>query len=338
MKCCARRSSSTRTARSSRAPANRGSTSTASSSSRGRTGRASPHRVSPRRRRPPATPEGGFAPGYRLWAMGSTRDERSVTRARRGACRRRAAVRTLESSSSVRGWTSSCSTTTSSPTCRRASVVAWRSNGSAESSRGSRRGCRFPCRSRSGRSTHDSTCERPCEGARAVKPVPPPCPGWRERSRSCTGRSPFSSSMRSGSSRRVPRSRAGSTRTSKGSMRSARMPSPRNSGRGPSSGTFGRMSSATGISARTTSRTTKQVCQTACSTSTTSWRAPRWFDCRYFPSYGAIDEHDIRLAHAAAALEALAWRALDPEAHDRKSGRDREGAIAWVRTAIVRLS
>lgn len=78
-------------------------------------------------------------------------------------------------------------------------------------------------------------------------------------------------------------------------------------------------------------------------------RAPRWFDVRYVPSYGEdalrealaiyrVDERDVRLAHAGAALESLAWRAHDPDAHDTKSGRDRAGAIAWVKTAIARLS
>jgi aminoglycoside phosphotransferase (APT) family kinase protein len=82
-------------------------------------------------------------------------------------------------------------------------------------------------------------------------------------------------------------------------------------------------------------------------------RGPRAADFKLVPSYGstsaslAVDRYlassspsvelsleDVGLAHAAAALDYLAWRAEDPEAHDAKSGRDRERAVAWVARAV----
>jgi Ser/Thr protein kinase RdoA (MazF antagonist) len=76
-------------------------------------------------------------------------------------------------------------------------------------------------------------------------------------------------------------------------------------------------------------------------------RAPRAVDLKLCPSYGeealsiALEHYgvsvplaDVRLAHAVSALAYLAWRAEDPDAHDRGSGRDRAAAIAWANEAV----
>jgi hypothetical protein len=71
-------------------------------------------------------------------------------------------------------------------------------------------------------------------------------------------------------------------------------------------------------------------------------------DFAYLPSYGddatkralrAYGEHapaleDVRLAHAVVALSFLGWRAVDPDAHDAASGRDRNGAVSWAHAAL----
>ncbi len=81
-------------------------------------------------------------------------------------------------------------------------------------------------------------------------------------------------------------------------------------------------------------------------------RGPAFVDLKLLPSYGrdataaALDAYheaaappihpaDVALAHAACALDYLAWRAEDPDAHDRKSGRDRARAIAWAMRATA---
>jgi hypothetical protein len=83
-------------------------------------------------------------------------------------------------------------------------------------------------------------------------------------------------------------------------------------------------------------------------------RAPRAHDLKLLPSYGddafaialdryaaraktTLDERDVRIAHAITALAYLAWRAEDPDAHDRGSGRDRAAAIAWANAAVHAL-
>ena len=77
-------------------------------------------------------------------------------------------------------------------------------------------------------------------------------------------------------------------------------------------------------------------------------RGARVIDFAYLPSYGddalmraraAYGEHapsveDVRLAHAVVALSFLGWRAVDPDAHDRTSGRDRNGAVSWAHAAL----
>lgn len=77
-------------------------------------------------------------------------------------------------------------------------------------------------------------------------------------------------------------------------------------------------------------------------------RGPRMIDFAYLPSYGddatrralvAYGDHapaieDVRLAHAVVALSFLGWRAVDPDAHDAASGRDRNGAVSWAHAAL----
>jgi hypothetical protein len=43
----------------------------------------------------------------------------------------------------------------------------------------------------------------------------------------------------------------------------------------------------------------------------------------------------LRDLHAATALSYLAWRARDPSAHDARSGRTAEQALAWARDAVA---
>lgn len=77
-------------------------------------------------------------------------------------------------------------------------------------------------------------------------------------------------------------------------------------------------------------------------------RGARVIDFAYLPSYGddatkralaaygdhAPSIHDVRLAHAVVALSFLGWRAIDPDAHDAASGRDRNGAVSWAHAAL----
>lgn len=77
-------------------------------------------------------------------------------------------------------------------------------------------------------------------------------------------------------------------------------------------------------------------------------RGSRVIDFAYLPSYGddatrkALDAYgpqapslvDVRLAHVIVAISFLGWRAVDPDAHDRTSGRDRAGAVSWAVAAL----
>jgi aminoglycoside phosphotransferase (APT) family kinase protein len=77
-------------------------------------------------------------------------------------------------------------------------------------------------------------------------------------------------------------------------------------------------------------------------------RGPRVIDFAYLPSYGADATRsalaaygsnapslaDVRLAHAVVALSFLGWRAIDADAHDRTSGRDRAAAVSWAHAAL----
>jgi len=80
-------------------------------------------------------------------------------------------------------------------------------------------------------------------------------------------------------------------------------------------------------------------------------RGQRVIDFAYLPSFGedataralgaygpnAPSLSDVRLAHAVVALSFLGWRAVDPDAHDRTSGRDRAGAVSWTLAALSAL-
>src|SRR5262249_31314687 len=83
--------------------------------------------------------------------------------------------------------------------------------------------------------------------------------------------------------------------------------------------------------------------------------ADRHLDLKYLPSYGEaimaktlavyrqqtaveISIERIRLYHAAAAMSFLAWRVDEPQAHDNRSGRTFEQAVAWVREAVNAVS
>ncbi|HTR51821.1 MAG TPA: aminoglycoside phosphotransferase family protein [Kofleriaceae bacterium] len=80
----------------------------------------------------------------------------------------------------------------------------------------------------------------------------------------------------------------------------------------------------------------------------------RHHDAKYLPSYGPritarvlelyrdrtgieLDVPRIRLLHFATALSFWVWRESDPVAHDTRSSRDRDQALAWIGLALFAL-